>query len=73
MNVKMWHERNVVVTQYFTMLCGVVYTWSPGAKRWYRVICQAGGRDSYRKAHQAGKVEWVKLTNTAGLPDSTIC
>lgn len=70
MNVKMWHNE----TTYNIRVNGVFYYWcDERGDKWRKRFSQSLAAHEMGRAIEENRIEWVKLTNTAGLPDSTNC
>lgn len=70
MNVKMWHNGFT----YNIRICGKFYYWCDrGLGRWWVRTCQDAAKYERDVEEREGRIEWVKLKVTTGLPNSTIC
>ena len=65
MNIKMWHNGFTYNVQFL----GKFYYWcDEGSNRWRRRIYQEGAEHERKIEELEGRIEWVKLKVTDGLP-----
>lgn len=63
MNIKMWHNGYT----YNIRLRGKFYYWCDKG-RWWRRACQDAAKYEREVEEREGRIEWVKLKVTDGLP-----
>lgn len=65
MNIKMWHNGFT----YNVKFRGKFYYWcDDGGNRWRRRVYQEGAEHERKFEEREGRIEWVKLKVTDGLP-----
>lgn len=65
MNIKMWHNGFTYNVQFR----GKFYYWcDEGGMRWRKRVYQEGAEHERNIAEREGRIEWVKLKVTDGLP-----
>lgn len=65
MNIKMWHNGYT----YNVQLRGKFYYWcDEGRSRWRVRACQDAAKYEREVEEREGRIEWVKLKVTDGLP-----
>lgn len=66
MNIKMWNNGFTYNIQFR----GVFYYWCDnGGNRWRKRVYQEGAEFERKIELDGGRVEWVKLKSTDGLPE----